>query len=180
MDLELRYYNDPVLRRKAAKVARVDDEVRELVLGMFEVMRASRGVGLAANQVGIPLQVVTLDLSIGGKPRGEMFGIINPVVVRKSGSITDEEGCLSFPGLRLMIKRPMEVRIEGLDMNGNPVALEASGILARAAMHETDHLNGIQFFRRLPFLKLLAFLPTLPKLKRQYRGLKGHPPPAAE
>ena len=180
MDLELRYYNDPILRQKAAQVGKVDEEVRALVLGMFEVMRASRGVGLAANQVGIPLQVLTLDLSIGGKPRGELFAIINPLVVRKSGSITDEEGCLSFPGLRLMIKRPMEVRLEGLDMNGNPVALEAGGILARAVMHETDHLNGIQFFRRLPFLKLLTFLPKLPKLKRQYRELREHPPAPVE
>jgi peptide deformylase len=176
----LRYYNDPILRRKAAQVGQVDDEIRTLVLAMFEIMRTARGVGLAANQVGVPLQVLTLDLSIGGKPRGEMFAIINPKVVRKSGSITDEEGCLSFPGLRLMIRRPMEVRVEGLDLNGNPVALEAGGILARAVMHETDHLNGIQFFRRLPFLKLLAFLPTLPKLRRQYRNLKGTTPAREE
>jgi len=173
MALELRYYNDPILRRKTARVETVDEATRTLVLEMFEVMRASKGVGLAANQVGVPLQVLTLDLSIGGKPRGEMFGIINPRVVRQSGSLTDEEGCLSFPGLRLMIRRPMEVRMEGLDINGNPVAVEASGILARAIMHETDHLQGIQFFRRLPLLKLLAFLPNLPKLRRQYRNLKG-------
>jgi len=172
MGLELRYYNDPILRRKTARVARVDDEIRALVAEMIETMRASKGVGLAANQVGIPLQVLTLDLSIGGKPRGEMFALINPKVVRQSGSLTDEEGCLSFPGVRLVIRRPMEVRVEGLDINGNPVALEASGILARAVMHETDHLNGIQFFRRLPFMKLLAFLPTLPKLKREYRKLR--------
>jgi len=180
MALEIRYYNDPILRRKTAPVARVDDEIRALVQEMFETMRTAKGVGLAANQVGVPRQVMTLDLSIGGKPRGEMFAIINPRVVRQSGSITDEEGCLSFPGLRLQIRRPMEVRMEGLDQNGNPVALEASGILARAVMHEVDHLKGIQFFRRLPFLKLLAFLPGLPRLRRQYRGLKGSSFPAEE
>ena len=180
MALELRYYNDPILRRRTAQVAQVDDEIRALVLDMFEAMHKARGVGLAANQVGVPLQVVTLDLSIGGKPRGEMFAIINPRIVRQSGSITDEEGCLSFPGLRLIIRRPLEVRVEGLDINGNPVSLEASGILARAIMHETDHLNGIQFFRRLPFLKLLAFLPSLPKLKRRYRALHGSAPVTEE
>jgi len=172
MALELRYYNDPILRRKTPRVALVDDSIRALVQDMFVIMRSAKGVGLAANQVGVPLQVFTLDLSVGGKPRGEMFALINPRVVRQSGSLTDEEGCLSFPGLRLMIRRPMEVRVEGLDINGNPAALEASGILARAVMHETDHLNGIQFFRRLPFLKLLALLPSLPRLKRQYRRLR--------
>ena len=176
MDLKLRYYGDPVLRRKAAEVHAVDDEIRALAHGMFGIMREAKGVGLAANQVGVPLQVLTLDLSISGNPRGGLFAILNPRVVSKSGVYTDEEGCLSFPGLRLVITRPMEVRVEGLDLEGNPVAIDAGGILARVVMHEMDHLNGIQFFRRLPFFRMLAFLPSLPRLKRKYRENRGTPP----
>ena len=168
--LKLRYYGDPSVGRKTIPVATVDDGIRALAREMFEVMRAHAGVGLAANQTSERTRVIVIDVSAGKNPR-EAFALVNPRVTGSGGAFTDEEGCLSFPGLHLDIRRPLEIRVEALGLDGNPVTVNASGILARILMHEIDHLDGILFFRRLPLLKKLAFLRRLPALKRQYRKI---------
>jgi len=166
----LRLYGDPVLRRKARPVDQFDAGLKELVQDMIRTMREARGVGLAANQVGDLRRVLTVDPS-AGEHEVDAFGIVNPAITRRSGAWTDDEGCLSFPGLRIVITRAMDVRIEGRDLGGNPVAYEATGLLARALQHELDHLDGTLFVDRLPWTKRIAMWFRLPELKRQYRKL---------
>jgi len=169
--LRLRYYGDPALRRKAAPVREIDDGIRELARDMFKVMWAVHGVGLAGNQVGVLLRIVVIDPSAGTE-RGAGFALINPRVTSRTGSFIDEEGCLSFPGLRLEVRRPLEVRVEGLDLEGNRVAVELAGLLARTVLHELDHLDGVTFNKRLTLFKRLAMMFKLPKLRRKYLRMK--------
>jgi peptide deformylase len=146
--LKLRYYGDPILTRRTTPVEVVDDEVRALAAEMFKVMAAARGVGLAANQVGVPRRVLVMDPS-GGREKGAAFALINPRITSRTGAFTDEEGCLSFPGLRLELKRSLDIRAEGLDLDGNRVAVEASGLVARVFQHELDHLEGLLLIDRV-------------------------------
>jgi len=168
----LKLYGDPVLRRKARPVERFDDGLRELAADMIRVLREAKGVGLAANQVGELKRVLVIDPSAGESEK-DAFALVNPRVTGRRGAWTDEEGCLSFPGLRVDIRRPMDVRIEGSDLAGNPVAHEASGLIARALLHELDHLDGMLLVDRLPLAKRIAMWFRLPKLKVAYRKLAG-------
>lgn len=175
----LRYFGDPALRRRARPVVPGDAGVPELAREMIAVMHARRGIGLAANQVGELKRVIVFDLSAGDKPDAVRV-LVNPRVVRRAGAFTDEEGCLSFPGLKLDIRRALDARVEGEDLAGNPVAYEASGIFARVLQHEVDHLDGVLFTDRLPWLRRIAMWFRLPGLKRRYRLKSGPPPSAAE
>ncbi len=177
----LRYFGDPVLRRRAQRVRPGDPDLPALAQDMIAVMHARRGIGLAANQVGELKRVIVFDLSAGDKP-GEARALVNPRVTRRAGAFTDEEGCLSFPGLRLDIRRALDARVEGEDLAGNPVAYESSGLFARVLQHEIDHLDGVLFTDRLPFLKRLAMWLKLPGLRRRYRlkaAAPAPPPPPA-
>lgn len=164
----LRFYGDPVLRRKARPIRTVDGSVRALAEEMIRVMRDARGIGLAANQVGEPVQLLVTDPSAGDEEEKPSV-LLNPRIVSRTGAVTDEEGCLSFPGLRIPVKRALEIRVEGQDLSGNPTALEARGVLARVLQHEIDHLNAVLFVDRLPLLKRIAMLFKLSRLKRRYR-----------
>jgi len=175
----LRYFGDPALRRRARPVTPGDEAVRPLADEMIAVMHARRGIGLAANQVGDLRRVIVYDLSAGDKPDAARV-LVNPRVVRRDGAFTDEEGCLSFPGLKLDIRRALNARVEGVDLGGNPVAIEASGIFARVLQHEIDHLDGILFTDRLPWPKRIALLYTLWSLKRRYRLKDAVPPPSLD
>ena len=158
------------MRRKAKPVTEIDDNIKSLANEMITLMQANHGVGLAASQVGELLRVIVIDVS-GGERKKEAFAMINPRVTRQSGKYTDEEGCLCFPGLKLVITRPMEVRVEGMDISGNPVAVEGRGLLAKILIHETDHLDGRLFIDRLPFLKKLSMFTKLHRLKKQYHSI---------
>ncbi|MFP5213247.1 MAG: peptide deformylase [Acidobacteriota bacterium] len=146
--LDIRTYPDPVLREKAAPVEKVDEQLRRLIADMVETMYEAPGVGLAANQVGIPIQLLVIDIQ---KPDDEhgLIVLINPEIVSASGQITFEEGCLSIPGYFTDIKRFSEVTVRGLDQNEEPVEINASGFLAVALQHEIDHLEGKLFIDRM-------------------------------
>lgn len=147
--LPLRYYGDPVLRRKADAVGAVTPEIRDLIDAMFATMYVEEGVGLAAPQVGRSLRVFVIDLEEEGRPRVTR-AFVNPVIVERSdATMVGEEGCLSIPTLRADVKRPSRVVVEALDADGTPFRLEAEGLLARALQHEQDHLDGILFLDRL-------------------------------
>lgn len=141
-------YPDPFLRTKAAAVSRVDDGIRELVRDMFETMRASEGVGLAAPQVGAGKRVIVLDISPVEKEHPPM-AIVNPRIVERAGSAERTEGCLSVPGVEGNVVRPEFIVVEGLSELGEAVRIPAGGLLARALQHEIDHLDGILFIDRL-------------------------------
>jgi peptide deformylase len=145
--LPLHLLGSPVLRQHSAEVKTVDDEIRRLVADLFETMDAAKGVGLAANQVGVARRVAVVDAD------GDRFVMIDPTIVETEGSSTAEEGCLSIPEIYGDVTRPERVVIEALDQDGTSYRKEASGLKARAIQHEIDHLDGILFLDHLSLLK---------------------------
>ncbi len=131
---------DPVLRKKSRPVAEVTDRIRTILDDMADTMHASNGVGLAAPQVGVlrRMFVVQVDDEM-------LYELINPEIVETDGEQYGEEGCLSVAGYIGLVHRPEHVRIKGLDRNGQPVEYEGEGLLARAFMHEYDHLDGVLY-----------------------------------
>ena len=129
-----------------------DPDLPELVSDMFETCHAAPGIGLAAPQIGINRRVAVIDLSVGADP-GARLVLVNPVVVEVSGEQREEEGCLSVPDLAERVVRPERVRARFLDAEGNVREIEGTGLLARALVHEIDHLNGVLYVDRLRGLK---------------------------
>lgn len=160
---EIRILGDPVLRQQAEPVAAVDDEVRQLIDEMLATMYDADGVGLAAPQIGLARRIIVVDVHEGDVPA---FGLINPVIVERSDDAErGEEGCLSIPGLKEIVERSARVVVEGLDRDGNPRRIEATGLLARALQHEVDHLDGILFLDRVSPLKRQMLLKRWQKIK---------------
>ena len=140
----LRYDGDEILRKKSRAVAAVDNKIKILMEDMVETMYENEGIGLAAPQVGILKRVIVMDVE-----DGNVYKMVNPIIIKKSGEQTDQEGCLSVPERKGAVKRPMNVTVEYTDENGKETELEAEGILARCICHEVDHLNGILFTDRV-------------------------------
>lgn len=160
---ELRYLGDPILREEAAPVASVTDEVRRLVEDMFDTMYAEEGVGLAAPQVGVPLRVIVVDPR---EPDVVPFALINPRISAFSDEVERaEEGCLSIPGLKEIVERPVSVRVDALNRDGEPVVIEADDLLARILQHEIDHIDGILFIDRVSALKRKLLLKRWQKVR---------------
>lgn len=134
--LKIRYYPDPILKKKAEKVSCVTDAERAELCDMAETMYLSQGIGLAANQVGIDKQLVVVDVGDG------LIKLVNPSISMRHGCDRMEEGCLSVPGAQVKVKRSRKVVVRCLNEEGKPLSLEASGLLARAIQHEADHLVG--------------------------------------
>lgn len=144
--LPIRLFGDPVLSTRASEVTEYNDSLRTLVADMTETMKHAGGVGLAANQVGVLRRVFVFDCS--HVPGGLSGHVINPVW-EPEGEEKEEgiEGCLSIPDISLSIPRYRSVRLRGTDMEGNPLAITASGLLARCIQHETDHLDGVLYLK---------------------------------
>ena len=156
-------YGHPVLRRKGARIESVTQEIRQLIADMFETMAASKGIGLAAQQVGQALQLTVLDLRVvtdrpatlelKGKPAdvNEFMPLvlINPQVKPVGEAVAGPEGCLSFPEIYADISRPESVDVTAQNEKGKPIEFRCGGLLARAVQHEVDHLNGILFIDRM-------------------------------
>ncbi len=145
--LDLHLLGSPVLRQESAPVRVVDDEIRQFIADLFATMEAAQGVGLAANQVGVAKRVAVIDAE------GTRLALVNPKIVASSGEETGEEGCLSIPDLFADVSRPDRVTLEALDQTGTPYRVELTGLAARAAQHEIDHLDGILFLDHLSPLK---------------------------
>jgi len=145
-------YGDPVLHGPSAKVDRIDDEIRVLLRDMVETMYAAPGIGLAAPQLGVPLRVIVIDLSVGERP-GELIQLVNPELVEREGEQRHEEGCLSIPGYGGSPARPERVVVRGLDPEGNEKTYTGTELLARAFCHEIDPIDGLVFVDRLSPLK---------------------------
>jgi peptide deformylase len=143
----LHLLGSPVLRQRSSEIGAVDDEVRRLVDEMFETMDAARGVGLAANQVGVARRVAVVDAD------GDRFAMIDPVIIESEGSSTAEEGCLSIPDIYGDVTRPERVVLEASDRDGTRYRREATGLKARAIQHEIDHLDGILFLDHLSLMR---------------------------
>jgi peptide deformylase len=142
---QIRQYPDPVLRLEAQEVVEFDGDLQHLVARMIHLMQDARGVGLAANQVGILRRVFVIQADEDEEPRA----LVNPAIVDRSSEVDDDdEGCLSMQGVVVPVERPVRVRIEARDAEGNPVALELEGLPARVAQHELDHLDGVLILDR--------------------------------
>ena len=166
--MEIRYFPDPVLQRRAVEAEPGRPELRDLVDGMKEAMREAQGVGLAAPQVGHGLRLFIAsdtgeadDVLVCLNPRIEPFG---PVVEM-------EEGCLSVPGIRAQIRRPESVRITFVDLDDKEYSGEFHELLARIVQHEFDHLDGVLFFERMSEAERMRIRPDLDALAAQYRPL---------
>ena len=146
-------YPHDVLRSPARRVERIDDSIRTLVQDMAETMYAAPGVGLAAPQVGVPLQVVVMDITPQEEPEKHLITLINPEIAWAEGEVESKEGCLSVADLTCEIKRYERVGVRGLNLEGQPVELEAEGLLAIVVQHEVDHLKGMLIFDRLSGLR---------------------------
>jgi peptide deformylase len=161
----LHLLGSPVLRQHSTEIGRVDDEVRRLVEDLYETMDAARGVGLAANQVGVAKRVAVVDAD------GDRFVMINPTIIETEGRATAEEGCLSIPEIYGDVTRPDRVVIEALDLEGNVYRKDALGLKARAIQHEIDHLDGILF---LDHLSLIRRQMLLARWRREHKDDAGY------
>lgn len=163
--LSIRYFGDPILAAKAKPVEEITDDIRALAADMLELMYEKNGIGLAGNQVGLPLKIVVIDIGPeedeDGKPLlpstpGEMellpkmpVALINPEIVSYSDDLSDfDEGCLSVPKLYANVKRPSRVVLKTQLLDGSSLTAECGGLLARVLQHELDHLDGIVFVQK--------------------------------
>ena len=158
-------YGDRVLHERAGNVADITPEVDQLVTDMIETMYAAPGVGLAAPQVGVPLRVFVVDISVGRGPNG-LIVMINPEFVERDGMQLEDEGCLSVPGFNATVVRPSRAVIKALDRSGQEQQVEGAGLLARAFQHEMDHLDGTLFVDRLRGIKRDLIVKKIRKLSR--------------
>jgi peptide deformylase len=154
-----------VLHDKARAVDAITPDIDRLVEDMIETMYAAPGVGLAAPQLGVPLRLFVVDVSVGRDPAG-LLVMINPEYVERDGMQLEEEGCLSVPGFNATVVRPMRAVVKGLDRHGNPQQHEGTGLLARAFQHEMDHLDGTLFVDRLRGIKRDLIVRKIRKLTR--------------
>jgi peptide deformylase len=184
MVLNIAKYGNPVLRAKGLKVDEVDDRTRGLAADMIETMRAAHGVGLAAQQVGVPVQLTVIDVTGVEDRPSEMIVdgkavdisafmplvLVNPVL--ELGKETEEgvEGCLSFPEISGDIIRASSVKVKARKLDGSNMEFEAKGLLCRALQHEVDHLNGILFIDRMNSATRTGLAGKLKRIQKNARG----------
>ena len=151
----VRKYPDPVLRKVAERVPDTSNEICRLCEDMVETMHASRGIGLAANQIGISLRIITLE--VGPEKETLPLVLINPEIVKAASEEIAEEGCLSLPGYYETVRRARQVVVKAVTLEGKEFRMECEGLLARAFQHEIDHLNGILLVDHLSPVKRQLF-----------------------
>jgi peptide deformylase len=183
MILQILEYGDPILRAKGKPIENIDDRIRQLAANMIETMHAANGVGLAAQQVGEPLQLTVLDVSLvedrpstlklDGRdvdPKAAMpLALINPEIELHGTTEVGVEGCLSFPEITGDIERAKSVIVRAQTLEDGTIQIEASGFLARAIQHEGDHLNGILFIDRMNSAAKAALSSRLKRLQKETR-----------
>ena len=159
-------YGDPVLEKPAAPITDFDGELRKLVDDMFESMYAAHGVGLAAPQIGISKRIAVIDVTFKEDPDAKIV-LINPEIVHIEGKQTSTEGCLSLPEFRENVTRPMKVTARAQDVTGKTIEVTGEELLARALVHETDHLNGRLYISHISALKRDMIKRKVRKLMKQ-------------
>ena len=145
-------FGDPVLEKPAAPITAFDDELRQLADDMFESMYAAHGVGLAAPQIGISKRIAVIDVTFKEDPDARIV-LVNPEIVHTEGRLTSNEGCLSLPEFREKVTRPRKVTVRAQNLEGKAVEVTGQELLARALLHETDHLNGKLYISHISALK---------------------------
>jgi peptide deformylase len=158
-------FGDGPLHEHAAEVGELTDSIQKLIDDMIETMYAAPGIGLAAPQIGVPLRIFVIDLSVGRKA-DELMVFINPEFIEQEGMQLEEEGCLSVPGFNATVARPMRAVVRALDRHGATRTVEGKDLLARAFQHEMDHLNGKLFLDRVRGIKRDLIVKKIRKLSR--------------
>ena len=164
--LKIRIYGDRCLRKKSFPVKIVGPGERLLIASMVQTMHESKGVGLAAPQLGINEQIIVVDIGEGP------VALINPRILKKRGAEIMEEGCLSIPGVSVQVKRPKKIVVRYLDENNKPVRREYQDLLARVIMHETDHFHGRLITDYASWREKLQFRKQLKALRAQSKNFK--------
>ncbi|MEO0107760.1 MAG: peptide deformylase [candidate division WOR-3 bacterium] len=165
---EVRLYGDPILRTKARLVTEIDKGLLQSAADLVATMLAHDGLGLAANQIGLTSAIVAIDLSRAEPSNGPIV-LFNPQVVRNRGTEEAEEGCLSLPGITEVVARHSQVSVQATDYRGKKIEVSAQGIIARALLHEIDHLNGILFIDHLSELRRQMLRSRLARIKESVR-----------
>src|SRR5271169_3075868 len=145
-------FGDPVLEKLSAPITEFDDELRKLVDDMFESMYAAHGVGLAAPLIGISKRIAVIDVTFKEDPEAKIV-LVNPEIIQVEGRITSNEGCLSLPEFREKVTRPRKVTARAQNLQGETFEVTGEDLLARALLHETDHLNGKLYISHISALK---------------------------
>jgi peptide deformylase len=153
--------DEPVLRERTKRVADFDASLHRLLDDLLETMRDAPGIGLAANQVGVPLQVAVIEID------GQITELVNPKIVRQSGSVVDWEGCLSIPGFVAEVARSEKVTVKARDRHGKEFRVKGDELFARALQHEIDHLNGVLYIDYLESLEELVRVSEAPEAVRE-------------
>jgi peptide deformylase len=159
-------FGDPVLEKPAAPIAVFDGELRKLVEDMFESMYAAHGVGLAAPQIGIGKRIAVIDVTFKEDPKAQIV-LINPEIIHTEGRLTSNEGCLSLPEFREKVTRPRKVTARAQNLEGETFEVSGEDLLARALVHETDHLNGKLYINHISALKRDMMKRKIRKLMKQ-------------
>ena len=158
-------YGERDLHQPASDITQWDDDLQRLIDDMIETMYAAPGIGLAATQIGVPVRIFVVDVSVGRNP-ADLIVMVNPAFVERDGVQLEEEGCLSVPGFNATVVRPARAVVKGLDRRGAEQTIEGRDLLARAFQHEMDHLDGTVFVDRLRGIKRDLIVRKIQKLKR--------------
>jgi peptide deformylase len=158
-------YPDPVLARPGTPVTVFDEGLRKLVREMFESMYAAQGIGLAAPQIAISQRIAVIDVSFKKDPKDKLV-LINPEVIEREGKQVEEEGCLSLPDIREKVSRAARVKVKAQNEHGEWFEVEGDELLARALLHEIDHLDGVLFIDRISRLKRELVLRKIKKMQK--------------
>lgn len=167
--MQIIQYPHPTLARRSKPLRRVDTQLRANIAEMFELMYAHNGCGLAANQVDLPYRVFVMNASGDPQQKDEEMVFINPVLSQPKGMAEAEEGCLSLPGLYVPVKRPERITIQGYNLAGQEVRIEARDHFARVVQHETDHLDGVLMIDRISEAHRIAIREQLDEFDAEYR-----------
>lgn len=169
MSLNIINFPHPTLRHESRPVRRVDADLRATIRRMFELMYEANGIGLAANQVDIPLRFFICNL--GADPdEGEEHVFLNPVLSKPKGSIEREEGCLSMPGLYAPVVRPEKIHLEAYRLDGEEIRVDLDGMMSRVVQHEVDHLDGVLFTDRLSATHEINVQPALEEFQLEFES----------
>ncbi len=176
MDYRIRTWPDKILKQKMKEVDFFDERLKGYIDIMYKRMYEEEGVGLAANQIGIPYQIIVIDTTKREneeeKEKSIKLTLINPKIVEKSGEVQSTEGCLSFPGIQITIPRAEKVRVLAQDIEGKEIELETDSFLAIVLQHEIDHINGIPFINYLSPVKRRLILEKYMKAKKELARTK--------
>jgi peptide deformylase len=163
---DIRVYGDPLLRRKAARISGLEPDLPRLIADLVETMLKKDGLGLAANQIGELRAVIAVNPRGVGIDQNPLV-LVNPEVVASSGRVEREEACLSLPGISEVLARPARVTVKCQEPSGTALEVKAEGTLARALLHEIDHLNGVLFIDHLPPVRRRMLASRLKALERR-------------